>query len=234
MNDQINRELRGFYDQVATEFLQTSRVADGYVGPFLVSCPKGYAELAIPWMYVGQEPFDWARLDTADGVAQLMDCHAKFNLAETYSGRGGPFWSFGYALDRKLNPAGPERSFIYSNLARIGKDDQPGRAPEELLEFWSRRRMLAAEVKLLSPRLVMLVTGPDYGDLLKKEFPGIDLPDLSVTSPVSQISHSELPALSFRSYHPKFLRLNGLEQAVLEFVASTAGCEGNGAHQGSK
>jgi hypothetical protein len=131
---------------------------------------------------------------------------------------GTPFWSFGYALDKKLNPDGPGRSFIWSNISRIGKAGKAGRVPNEELSFWCEHRLLAAEVKLLSPKLVVFVTGPKYDELLKREFPGIELPLLSLSKPISELSHPELPDLTFRSYHPAYMRRKRREEYVIDFV----------------
>jgi hypothetical protein len=70
--------------------------------------------------------------------------------------------------------------------------------------------------------LVMFVTGPHYDDLLAAEFDDIELCELSVEEPVSQLYHPDLPFLSFRSYHPAFLRRRGTWQRVMEFVVQRA------------
>lgn len=220
MSQQVNRLLQDFYQQVVTEFCRTSQIPEGLVGPFLISRPNNYSDLAIRWMYVGQETLGWTTLTTPADVEQLMKDHADFNLAKGYSGAGSPFWSFAHTLDSELNSQGPARSFIWSNIARIGWAKDPGRVPDEYLDFWSRHRLLAKEVQLLVPQLVLFVTGPDYDDLLKREFPGIDLPMLSFAEPISRTSHPELPALSFTSYHPAFLRRHGLEKSVRDFVSA--------------
>jgi hypothetical protein len=215
----INEQLKAKYQAVVTEFLSDSTIEERYVGPFVLSCPKGYAELAVPWMYVGQETFGWKRLVVANDVEAMMQEHQGFNLAQHYSGAGSPFWSFAHALDRKLNPNGPERSFLWSNLARIGKAEEAGRVPEEPLKFWSRQRLLAAEINLLRPKMVLFATGPDYDDLLTKEFPAIKLKNLSHEEPVSAISHPDLPILSFRTFHPTTLRTKKLEDSVRAYIA---------------
>jgi hypothetical protein len=168
-------------------------------------------------MYVGQEPCGWKRLKGPAEVVDLMELHASFmkdpgKLVRT------PFWSFGYALDTELNPDGPKRSFIWSNISRIGKAGKAGRVYNDELDFWSKHRLLAAEVKLLSPKVVVFVTGPNYDDLLEREFPGIELPRLSLSRPIAKLSHQELPDLTFRSYHPAYLRRKQRKQCVIDFV----------------
>ena len=218
----INPRLKDFYDGLVAEFCSTSRISKDFVGPFLVSTPVGYSTLAMRWMYVGQEPFGWGTASTPADVEQLMKDHETFNLAKDYSGAGSPFWTFGHSLDHEINPRGPARSFIWSNIARIGWAEKPGRVPDEHLAFWSNNRLLATEVRLLTPQLVVFVTGPHYDDLLRAEFPGIDLPSLSLAEPIAQISHPELPVLSFRSYHPAFLRRHGLEKMVRSSLCAKA------------
>jgi len=213
----VNRRLRQLYKQAATDFFRNSRLQSQYVGPFLTSCPDGYSELRIPWMYVGQETCGWQRMRAASEVPDLMSTHTGFCSSNPRAGT--PFWSFAYALDRRINPGGPTRSFIWSNLSRIGKADSAGRVPNSVLEFWTKRRLLASEVTIFKPKFLLLVTGPAYDDLLTEEFPGISLSPLSPHSPVSEIRHTDLPELSFRAYHPAYLRRRDSERKVVEFLA---------------
>ena len=169
-------------------------------------------------MYVGQETNGWATLQTPDDVRSLMDFHKEFNLAKDYPRKGAPFWSFAHRLDSRMNPQGPERSFIWSNIARLGFANNAGRVSQSDLEFWSGKRLLATEIKVLSPRAVIFATGPRYDDLVRAEFDGIDLPEISKDKPIARIAHVDLPSLSFRMYHPAFLRRNKLEELVTDII----------------
>lgn len=212
----INRELEEFYRRVAVEFFRDSTVPAGLVGPFLISCPDGYSRLKIPWILVGQETCGWVRIESPAEVSSLMSTHAGFCRNNPWAGT--PFWSFGYTLDRKLNPDGPSRNFVWSNISRIGFAGRAGRVPNPALDFWSEKRLLASEAKLLSPKLVLFVTGRRYDDLLGREFPGIKLPALSLDRPIARVSHPGLPDLTFKSYHPAYLRRKRRERDVLDFV----------------
>lgn len=130
----------------------------------MTACPKIYEQASIKWMYVGQEGGVETITSAAD-IRTAMDEHASFP-------KRSPFWRFGLALDRQFNPRLAERSFVWSNIARIQKSDANGRVPSALLEFWRKQRMTAAEIEILRPQLVLFVTGPNYDDLLREEFPG--------------------------------------------------------------
>src|ERR1700730_4372177 len=114
--EQINNKLEIYYRKVVRSFLESSAVPNGYVGPFLISCPTGFVHLSCSWMYVGQETCDWGKAAREDDVDILIKQYQAFNLAEDYW--NSPFWSFGHTLDRQLNPRGPGRSFVWSNIAR--------------------------------------------------------------------------------------------------------------------
>lgn len=218
MHKRINEKLFELYQQVTKQFLATHSLPKNCVGPFFISCPKNYADLPTKWMYIGQETKGWLRLSRHSGVRELMCEYEKFNLAKDYRGASSPFWNFGHALDSRLNPSGPARSFIWDNTARIGYKGVAGKVSDEHLEFWSKCSLLANEVMLLSPDLILFVTGPKYDHLLEIEFPGIKLGSLSLNQPVCRLSHPALPALSFRSYHPAFLRRKHKEQQVADHV----------------
>ncbi len=220
MQKTINEKLLALYQRTAKGFLATSSLPKAYAGPFLINCPDGYAGLPIKWMYIGQETKGkWSTLRKDSDAAKLMDLHARFNLAETYPRRGAPFWTFGHKLDSRLNPSGPGRSFIWDNIARVGYTDSEmrGRVPDKYLEFWSKSRLLAKEIEILSPDLVVFVTGK-YDDLIQNEFPGIKLKPLSANEPVCRLDHRGLPPLSFRSYHPNFLQRNKLKRRVEDYI----------------
>ena len=64
--DNINCDLAVFYEKLARTFLSSSRLPRQYVGPFLLSCPRGYEKLTTKWVYVGQETLGWGRLSSPD------------------------------------------------------------------------------------------------------------------------------------------------------------------------
>jgi hypothetical protein len=125
-NETLNDELATFYETTVKDFLLEPHVPDGYEGPFFASCPKGYTDARFKWMYVGQEG-ELEALRNAVEVRGIMKTHTDFNLAENYRHKGAPFWSFAHALDRQLNPEGPARSFIWTNISRIQKKGDTGR-----------------------------------------------------------------------------------------------------------
>lgn len=228
MRKSVNDKLTTLYHRATKTFLSTSSLPAAYAGPFLISPPEGYLELRTKWMYIGQETKgNWSSLRYQDDVSKLMNLYADFNLAKTYPGRRSPFWTFGHSLDIRLNPSGPEHSFIWDNLARVGYSDpkKRGRVPEKQLEFWSEYKILSKEIRVLSPDLVLFVTGR-YDDLIEKEFPGIELDPLLPEHPICRLHHPALPTLSFRSYHPKFLQMKKLKSKVVDYILQAVNAQG--------
>jgi hypothetical protein len=35
-----------------------------------------------------------------------------------------------------------------------------------------------------------------------------------------QLKHSNLPTLTYRTYHPRYLRMSGMEDAVIDFIGN--------------
>src|SRR6266536_1434573 len=161
-----NEELASYYESIVKKFLETSQVPEGYEGPFLAAAPKNYEQARFKWMYMGQQGNGFECVSSPSDVRGAMEGTASFQ------GNGGPFWQFGKELEKELNPGLVERSFVWSNIARIQKIKVDGRVPGELLDFWIRQRLTATEIETLHPMFVLFVTGPDYVDLLRTEFPG--------------------------------------------------------------
>jgi len=206
---ELNNRLAAVYSKAVETYLTTSAIPEGYAGPFVAAAPDNYEEARIRWMYVGQEG-GYEEIASSRDVRAVMDEYAGFQ------GNEGPFWRFGFALERHLNPGLLQRSFIWSNIARVWKSDIDGRVPSEFLDFWSKQRFTEAEIRILRPQFVLFVTGPNYDDLLQEEFPEIVIPPLTPQTPVVTLSQEE--PLMLKTYHPNGLHFQKLTAIAREQI----------------
>jgi hypothetical protein len=81
--------------------------------------------------------------------------------------------------------------------------------------------ILADEVRIVKPSMCMFFTGPYFDSRLKAVFEGlefIEIPGWNMKQ-FCVLKHPSLPSLSFRSYHPRSLKLKNLEKNYLSYMS---------------
>ena len=206
----INEELTRRYEQALA---QLPRLPAGVSEPHLIQVPPTYALASTRLMVVGQQTYGWGDPPYVGSVQLLMAGYASFDLGNGY--RRSPLWMAAHKLHRALNPEGPERAFLWSNLVKV---DQKGERPTpEVEEMAARLGLLQMEIELTKPDVVIFFTGPDYDDRLKATFPSVRFVDAGRL--IHRLEHPHLPTRSFRTYHPKHLRLSRNWSVLTELIA---------------
>lgn len=195
----LNRVLRSLYLRHIDGLKQFLAPVDGASGPLFISVPGGYSQLEVRLVIVGQQTYGWS--DIGVGIEKLLETYRKFDLGRRYA--PSPFWSAAHQLHEAVNPEGPNRSFLWSNLVKV---DQHRHRPEpNVEEVVSSYGLLNAEIDIVKPHAVVFFSGPRYDDRLKATFPGVQFN--SITPFIAQLTHVALPSRSFRTYHPRYLWL---------------------------
>jgi hypothetical protein len=70
-----------------------------------------------------------------------------------------------------------------------------------------QNKVLQEELEVLRPNACIFLTGPNYDDALKAAFPQLEFKRVDDTPEreLARLVHSDLPANSYRTYHPKYL-----------------------------
>ncbi len=207
----MNQELTVAYLK-AVEHWRTLREMDPLgtppiSAPHLIDEPPGYGDSHYPVMIVGQETKGWGetidpRRDPEGVLAELRAWYRGFALGAKY--RPTPFWQAANKLFKALNSNSSAPSYLWSNLYKM--DVGAGRPPVEIEAAPADTNLLPAELVAFNPRVVVFFTGPNYDRRLLDIFPGATFALLS--NALAHVSHPSLPLLSFRTYHPKYLRLS--------------------------
>ena len=185
-------------------------------GPQLLCVPDAYMECRVKLMIVGQEPYGWyeGKFAAPYDVSELMKAYAEFGLGVQW--RGTPFWQAAHQVYRGLNPDGPPDAFLWSNLVKL---DVGGRRPgEDLTSNVLGLRLLQHELTITQPDVVVFFTGPTYDRFLSKSFPNTTRSEI-----VPGLNHVHddsgvLPPRTFRTYHPRYLRMARRWQLVQEAI----------------
>ena len=202
-----------------------------YSAPLLVKLPAAYQAAQRRILFCGQETYGWnwmglTETDEATGVTvtvrekaetladflahestieTLVDGYAQFAFAEHYSGRGSPFW----VAFREVQGWGLGE-MLWVNLSRF--DYEAGsilKSPDldEVLGF--QGRLFASELAETTPDVMIFATGPNYDHLIERFFPGVTTEPLAGAPSVVRLRHPALPAHTYRTYHPRGLRMQG-------------------------
>ncbi len=219
----MNAALLSFYESIYPEVFAALAPFTDVSDPMFCCLPDGYLDTAIRLMIVGQQTNGWGEEPGLDCAFAYMEHHRKFDLARTYSARSSPFWRGAHELAGLVNPNGPERAFLWSNLVKV---DQDGVRPSpEIESVISQFGMVPKEIEIAQPDAVVFFTGPYYDERLTAMFP--DLQFEFQTEHVARLVHPALPGSSFRTYHPKALQMQSAWEAI-ENIANLIRNDRNG------
>ena len=197
----MNQKLSEMYSRVLHDIWPALSAVGDLGGPLLIDVPDAYRNATVKLMVVGQQTNGWGHPE--DGIESLLALYSGFDLGKTYV--RSPFWQAAHAIYESLNPAGPPRGFLWSNLIKVDvAQERPPRAIEELI---ASTGLLQHELSITQPNVVVFFTGPRYDDRLRATFPGVEYE--RVNDFVDRLSHDELPGQTFRSYHPNYLQRSG-------------------------
>lgn len=186
--------------------------------PLLVDVDAtNYFRTSSRLVVVGQQTGGWvgfsAQVTEADAFERCLQGYAKFALGRNPGGAsflGTPFWTASHELYRRIEPSGPEGGFVWTDLLRV--DEHYGRpSPDVEGAVLGSFNVFGEEMSILRPAAVVFFTGPDYDEVLRRTLPGVEFSGVSGNhaDAILRLKHLALPPLSFRTYHPKYLRLSG-------------------------
>lgn len=187
-------------------------------GPLLMSPNDIYEKQPLPFLVIGQETYGWdvfSDIVTEDECLEMMHITEDFNVGEKYY--ASPFWNVTRKIEGILG--NEPCSCAWTN---ISKYDQDGGRPDKECEekFSVIDNLLRDEIKIINPKICIFFTSHNLDYRVEKifgqvEFIEINNFDIDV---FCQLKHPDLPLLTFRTYHPKYLRISGMEGSFLDVI----------------
>ena len=153
-------------------------------------------------------------LANPDSIEALCWGYQEFQFAAYQPlNRRGPFWQ-AFREVREWPGAG----MMWGNISRM--DYAPANqnqsfsiltpAAQSLREavVAQQARLVAAELAILKPHVCLFFTGPNYDDFIRSVWPRSEFLACNEQPPreLARVADAALPAASFRTYHPNFLR----------------------------
>jgi hypothetical protein len=211
----MKKELLQLYQKHQNNFKDVRNLfpADDLKGPFLISPNLKYAIQVNPLLIIGQETKGW---ECEVEIKKQMEVYEEFNVGEHYV--PSPFWNVTRKVEKALG--NEPHSCAQTN---VNKFDVGGKHPNGAHEIaiTSLDKILLEEIKILKPKVCIFFTGPRFDGRLNEIFTDIKFRDVLEFNKreFCQLKHELLPELSFRAYHPNYLRRSGKEKSFLEFIS---------------
>jgi hypothetical protein len=211
----LNEGLLALYEAAFPALMAIRSSGQDVSWPLFVEPPTGYEVAPVRLLIIGQQTNGWGSGEPSS-CAEVVNLYRGFDLGRHY--RPTPFWQAAHRLYNLLCPAGPERAFVWSNLIKVCQHrTRPLPAVEDAV---CRLAVLTGEVGVMRPNVAVFFTGSSYDGRLRETFPGIGFHRVSRL--VSRLEHGGLPYHSYRTAHPKYLRLSG-NWSVLDELSQLLG-----------
>lgn len=212
----MKRELLKLYEQhykaiiaVRNQYLDLN-----FSGPLLISPRDSFKEQPNSLLVVGQETKGWK--DYIDDLEKQMEVYDEFIYETKYN---SPFWNVVRKLEKKLG-----NDAFTAGYTNISKFDVNGKSStgEVAKSISTLDNILKEEINILNPKISIFFTGPNFDWRIKNIFDGVEFLPVDGVNPrqLSQLRHKDLPKLTFRSYHPNYLRRKKMEDGFLEFISN--------------
>ncbi|GAB3590305.1 hypothetical protein [Hymenobacter daeguensis] len=212
----MNEELHNLYQNRQPDFENVILQFKGtdLAGPLLMSPNPTYGTQKVPLLIVGQETKGWAYLHGND-ISKQMSVYEDFNLGEGYY--ASPFWNVTRKVEQALGSV--PYSCAWTNLSKFDVDGGRSYGKQEQI-IATVDDLLVAEISIIKPKVCLFFSGPDFDSRIQRIFPGVvyqNVPEWPKRE-LARLEHPDLPAYTFRTYHPNYLRRSSLEPAFIEFI----------------
>lgn len=215
----MKEKLLNLYKTITPQFrnIIASFPHDDLGGPFLMSPKAAYKLQKTPLMIVGQETSGWSYF--IDDPEKQMSTYENFDVGRDNS--NGFFWNTIRKLESVLGNEAHTCAWTNFNRFDLYGGRVHGKFEKSIAAF---DHLVVEELKIATPELCIFFTGPYYDNRLSRLLNGLTFETVAGWNPkqLCQLKHPDLPARSFRTYHPRFLKLNYLEERFLQFIANTA------------
>ena len=211
----MKNELLSLYTSRQKDFKKIVETfpEDDLAGPLLMSRDSAYFTSPNKLLIVGQETNGWSY--HINEIEKQMTTYEKFNVGIDYY--ASPFWNITRKIENALD--NKPHSCAWTNLNKFDLDS--GRPHGEYETAISALDdILLSELEILKPDFCLFYTGPSFDYRLKtifQEIEFIEIPNFTIKQ-FCKLKHPNLPENSYRSHHPKSLRIRHLEEDFINYI----------------
>jgi len=181
-------------------------------GPFLMDL-KLYNNQNRKLFIIGQESKGWNC--NYKNIDSLLQTYIDFNMGEHYN--RSPFWNITRKIEALMKIA--PYSCAWSNINRY---DHNGGAPEGgiLEEIMKLDYLVKEELSVIQPDVCFFFTNRKYDYRLEELYSGLEMYPIEglPKNHFCRLKHQNLPTLTFRTPHPRFIRMQKWEEPFLAIM----------------
>jgi hypothetical protein len=202
----LQDDLTAYYRSIAPELISSLPCGRKISSPLFLSVRREYETANRRLLIVGQETHSWYGLvddlrSVSDPVGEMQTYYDKFELGRCC--RKSFFCRVMHEIQRKLEPFVPPLGFMWSDL--FSCDEKKTTPTNEIGDRLRSFRILPNEIVILRPEAIIFLSGPRYDYTIDALFPSCEFVQLDLAIPkreLARVKHTQLPSLTFRTYHP--------------------------------
>lgn len=158
-------------------------------------------------LFIGKETNGWLGHYVIE-VESLLDKYDEFELCK--NGRKTTIWQQMYRFNKLVNrAANSNKNFAWTNVSKSPDINGTKLSHERFSALINDFNVLAQEIKILNPDVVIFLCGHAYDSRIRMQFEGnIEFEEVEAEIPVKQLAklkHPSLPKHTYRTYHPGYL-----------------------------
>lgn len=210
------KSLRELYqdNKVALEKVREAFMNEDLEGPLLMELCDYYNQ-SVKLFIIGQETAGWC-CDYNDHNA-LLGTYKNFNMGEGYY--SSPFWNITRKIEDIIGI--PHYSCAWSNINRY--DHNGGEPKGDILNaIRTLDYLILEEVSAIRPDVCLFFINRKYDYRLRELYPGIQMETIDGLpfNHFVRLRHASLPKYSFRTPHPKTIRIQKWEESFIDTMMS--------------
>jgi hypothetical protein len=214
----IKEQLKQIYEARINDFKRIVEKfpKDNLAGPILISPNDLYLNQPKRLMIIGQQTNGWSC--NVDDIDKQMKTYEDFNLGIDYY--SSPFWNITRKVEKAIGIE--EYSCVWTNINKF--DVNCGRPYGDYeTEISKLDSLLISEIEILKPDFCIFFTGYSFDQRIKSIFNEVFFENIDNwdSRQLCRLKHSKLPRLTFRTYHPKYLRIRHLEDDFIDLIKRT-------------
>lgn len=210
----MKAQLQALYNEKLSDFNQvvSKFPSEKLHGPFLISPNNNYQDSQKKLLVIGQETNKW--FSHFNDIEMQMSGYSSFNVGFQYNRT--PFWNVIRKLESTL-----QINALSCAWANINKFDVNSKRPTGQHEKFisSLDHIIVSEIEILKPDICVFFTGPVFDYRLESifsELAYIKIADFEIHQ-LCMLKHPNLPEHTYRTYHPRYLRMKQYEVRVLDY-----------------
>ncbi len=207
-------ELRNLYQKNNDQLVKVREafIDEDLEGPLLMELAEFFNQ-SVKFFIIGQETNGWC-CEYKNHNA-LLDTYTGFNMGAQY--RRSPFWDITRKIENIIKI--PNYSCAWSNINRY--DHNCGEPKGKILKvIESLDYLVRDEISILKPDICMFFTNRKYDYRIENLFPDIKMESIDGLpfNHFVRLHHELLPPYSFRTPHPKTIRIQKWEEAFRDVM----------------